>query len=90
MNWKQDAACLGLDSEIFMPSKLRGEGSKWSAKEALDICARCEVTEQCLDLSLHLGVYDGVWGGMTGTQRRKMRKQRTTGRRPGLDLPVSC
>lgn len=63
MEWKQDAACLGVDSDVFLNEE----------PEAKEICARCKVLTPCLVFALEGDEY-GVWGGTTRAERKKIRK----------------
>jgi len=68
--WRSKAACQGLDPEIFYP--LDDE----EAEEAKGICAVCTVRESCLEHALGHREKDGVWGGATERERRRMIRQR--------------
>ena len=66
--WRSQAACRGLDPELFFPKR----GERVGAAKA--VCARCPVCAECLELGLeeHLG----VWGGTTEYERRRIRQRR--------------
>jgi WhiB family redox-sensing transcriptional regulator len=68
--WQQFAACKGQDPDIFYP---RNEEEAAVAKR---ICARCVVSEACLQHAIANGERDGVWGGASGRERRRMLRQR--------------
>ncbi len=68
--WRQHAACRGVDPDIFYPV------SEEDAEEAKAICAACAVHEKCLDFALGNRERDGVWGGATEKERRRMIRQR--------------
>jgi WhiB family transcriptional regulator, redox-sensing transcriptional regulator len=68
--WRSKAACQGLDPEIFYP--LDDEESH----EAKAVCATCSVREACLEHALGHREKDGVWGGATERERRRMIRQR--------------
>lgn len=70
MSWRARSACLGVDAELFFPS--RGDTDGIAA--ALAVCAGCEVVELCLADGIEQK--DGVLGGTTGAQRRKLRAER--------------
>lgn len=73
MTWRLQAACLGLDGDIFFP----GQGQ--TGREAKQICAECSVIQPCLDYAISTGSHDGVWGGLTDKERiRYARKRRRT------------
>lgn len=68
--WRQKAACQGLDPEIFYPP------SEEEAEEARAICAQCPVRQLCLEHALTHRERDGVWGGRTERERRRLLRQR--------------
>ncbi|HVL28940.1 MAG TPA: WhiB family transcriptional regulator [Acidimicrobiales bacterium] len=70
MAWRDQAACRGLDTDVFFP--LTDE----EAGEAKAVCATCPVRELCLEYALVTRQDDGVWGGLTETERRRLRRRR--------------
>ncbi len=69
-DWRRDAACRDLDTDIFFPV------TDEEAGPAREICASCPVREQCLEFALATRQDDGVWGGLTETERRRLRRRR--------------
>ena len=69
LDWKLDAACKDLDTDLFFPD------SEANAGPALEVCASCPVRQQCLDFALLTRQDDGVWGGRTESERRRLRRQ---------------
>lgn len=67
--WKADAACLDLDTDIFFPE------SESKAAQALSICSICPVRDECLDFALRTRQHDGIWGGLTETERRRLARR---------------
>jgi WhiB family redox-sensing transcriptional regulator len=70
LSWRNRAACKGVDPDIFYPA------SDEEAEEAKSICAQCPVREACLEYALANRERDGVWGGATERERRRMIRQR--------------
>jgi WhiB family redox-sensing transcriptional regulator len=76
-DWIARGACNGMTethgaervSKLFFPT--RGEGTR----RAKEICAGCEVREECLEFALVSGERFGVWGGKSERERRPMRRQ---------------
>ena len=68
--WRQAAACRGVDPDIFYPV------TDEEAEEARSICQGCAVVEGCLEWALVTRERDGVWGGATERERRRMIRQR--------------
>lgn len=71
-DWRGDAACRGLDPELFFPEGSAGP-ALLEVREAKVVCARCPVRAQCLDFAMRAGVAFGIWGGATERERRTMR-----------------
>jgi len=69
LDWKSDAACRGIDTGIFFPD------SEADAGIALEVCATCPVRQACLDFALRTRQDDGIWGGHTEAERRRMRRR---------------
>jgi len=68
--WRVHAACAGLDPDVFYPV------NDEAAEEAKAVCAECPVREPCLEYALGRRERDGVWGGATERERRRMIRQR--------------
>jgi len=68
--WRSKGACQGLDAEIFYPE------NEDHAEFALSVCGQCAVRIACLDYALDTREQQGVWGGATARDRRKMLRQR--------------
>lgn len=69
-NWQDLALCAETDPEAFFPEK------GGSVREALKVCAHCDVTAECLADALDRGERYGVRGGTSEHQRRKMMPRR--------------
>jgi WhiB family redox-sensing transcriptional regulator len=70
LSWRQRGACRGLDPAIFYPPTDE-EGT-----EAKAVCAGCAVREACLEFALETREAEGIWGGTTGRERRRILRQR--------------
>lgn len=80
--WRDDAACLGEDPELFFSSGNTGRALV-QAEKAKAVCRRCEVVDQCAGEAAEFG----VWGALTEDERlaayRKARRlARKNGERP--------
>ncbi|MGI8758671.1 MAG: WhiB family transcriptional regulator [Acidimicrobiales bacterium] len=69
--WRQHGACRGIDPDIFYPIDDDDE-----AEGAKEVCAQCQVRQACLEFALATHERDGVWGGATERERRRMIRQR--------------
>jgi len=65
-----DAACRDADTDVFFPV------SESQADQAKAICAACPVREACLEYALETRPGDGVWGGLTPTERHRLIRRR--------------
>jgi WhiB family redox-sensing transcriptional regulator len=70
LTWRQHSACRGLDPEIFYPN------TDEEAAAAKAVCGQCVVREMCLEHALGSRERDGVWGGATEKERRRIIRQR--------------
>ncbi len=68
--WRKRAACNGLDPHTFYPDP-DDEGL-----EAKAVCEVCPVREPCLEHALSYREKEGVWGGATEKERRRIIRQR--------------
>lgn len=68
--WRANAACRGLDPSIFYP--LTDE----EAEQAKSVCDACPVQASCLEHALGIREKEGVWGGRTERERRRIIRQR--------------
>jgi WhiB family redox-sensing transcriptional regulator len=69
-HWRQYARCLGADPDLFYPP------SDEAAEPAKAICAMCPVREPCLEHAIIAREKEGVWGGLTDRERRRLIRQR--------------
>ena len=70
LSWRQRAGCRGVDPDVFYPS------TDEEAAAAKAICNQCPVQQPCLEYALSQRERDGVWGGATERERRRMIRQR--------------
>jgi WhiB family redox-sensing transcriptional regulator len=68
--WRKQAACRGIDPEVFYPE------TDEQAEEAKAVCATCPVRQACLEHALAHREREGVWGGTTERERRRIHRQR--------------
>lgn len=68
VDWRSEGLCLRHDPELFFPNAAEDPAP------ALAICRTCPVAGPCLAAALEAGECDGVWGGTTPDERRRMRQ----------------
>jgi WhiB family redox-sensing transcriptional regulator len=69
--WRRQAACRGLDPEIFYPALDDDD-----VADAKAVCLNCGVQQTCLEWALQVREKEGVWGGATEKERRRILRQR--------------
>jgi WhiB family transcriptional regulator, redox-sensing transcriptional regulator len=68
--WMAHALCRGTNPDRYFPSD--GVG----VEAVQRICVDCPVRVDCLEYALRHGIDQGVWGGASERQRRRIRRQR--------------
>ncbi|OCH81784.1 WhiB family transcriptional regulator [Gordonia sp. UCD-TK1] len=68
--WHHRALCPQVSPDFFHPEK--GE----SAVPAKTVCTLCPVSAECLQWALDNGEKDGIYGGTTPHERRRISKER--------------
>lgn len=100
-DWRQRAACRGVNPELFFPKRGADRRSvDHRASIARAVCALCPVRLACLAVAL--GAEDthglplprpsqlaGIWGGTNERERRVLRRQIAAGR-PMADVVRSA
>jgi len=74
MNWRDEAACLHQDPELFFPIGTTGP-AVGQVERAKQVCAGCDVRNDCLQWALAAGVDHGVWGGLDDLERRALKRR---------------
>jgi WhiB family redox-sensing transcriptional regulator len=74
VTWRDSAACLDVGPELFFPI-----GNAYPAllqiEEAKVVCRDCVVAETCLRWAIDARQDTGVWGGMSGDERRALKRR---------------
>jgi WhiB family redox-sensing transcriptional regulator len=81
--WQGHSLCKEVDPELFfLDHNLRKGQKKKKEDTAIAICKACPVMQQCLEHSLRVPEFYGVWGGMGADERLALlRKQGFTATR---------
>ena len=70
MVWRELGACRGLDPGLFFPDEDE------EATTAKSVCEQCAVRLVCLEHALASREKQGVWGGATERERRRIIRYR--------------
>jgi WhiB family transcriptional regulator, redox-sensing transcriptional regulator len=70
--WRDQARCRGMDPQVFHPP----EDDESAEEAAKAICEICPVREPCLEYAISTREKEGVWGGLTARERRRLIRQR--------------
>ena len=80
MDWRENAACLTADPELFFPVGNTGPAVD-QIERAKAVCARCTVTDMCLQYAMNSNQDHGVWGGLSEDERRALKRRAARARR---------
>lgn len=69
--WMSRAVCAQVGPDLWFSEK----GSNQFTSNVKAVCAGCPVRSQCLEYAIANGETDGVWGGLTVKERRKLRRE---------------
>ncbi|HEY0717283.1 MAG TPA: WhiB family transcriptional regulator [Streptosporangiaceae bacterium] len=69
----EQSACRTVEPDLFFPISGKGR-SQSDAARARRICQSCPVRAACLDYALATHQSDGIWGGLTTDERRRLPK----------------
>lgn len=70
LSWKSEGACRWVEPELFYPI------NDAEAGPAKLVCATCCVQERCGEYAISAREFEGVWGGLTGSERRALHRSR--------------
>jgi WhiB family redox-sensing transcriptional regulator len=74
-SWEAWAACRHVPAGLFYRDRVHAEGARAQRareEQAKRICAGCLVRAECLEYALRVDERLGVWGGLTGAERRQL------------------
>ena len=74
MDWRDQAACLTVDPELFFRVGKTGPALA-QIEEAKAVCATCQVVDVCLKWALDNNQDAGVWGGTSEDERRSLKRR---------------
>ena len=63
-----EARCTETDPELWFPEL----DSLWRVAQAKNICGKCPVKQECLEYALVNKFKDGIWGGLSPTERHRL------------------
>lgn len=71
-NWETQGLCRvgGYDPDLWFPSPTEFSLVKLAQK----VCYRCPVIMECRSTAIARGERNGIWGGLTEAQRKRIRK----------------
>lgn len=69
MSWLDGALCAEVGGDLFFPEEPVSQHNYAAARR---ICGACPVRVQCLQFALDEHIGEGMFGGLTPHERRKM------------------
>lgn len=72
--WSDGAACRGIENLLFFsPDSMESKEARLRReRQAKQLCAECEVRDECLSTALAQRESYGIWGGLTEVERRAL------------------
>jgi WhiB family redox-sensing transcriptional regulator len=72
-NWEVEGLCRtgSYDPDLWFPNPAESSLVRLAQK----VCYRCPVIVECRSMALARGERNGIWGGLTEAQRKRMKKQ---------------
>jgi WhiB family redox-sensing transcriptional regulator len=70
--WKNDAACKGVERSVFFPTI----GYNQHSKHAIKICKTCPVKKRCAEFAINNNISNGIWGGLNPNQRQQLKRSK--------------
>jgi WhiB family redox-sensing transcriptional regulator len=87
MTWRDRAACLAVDPELFFPIG-NSDPALRQIEEAKAVCRRCEVVETWLSWAMESRQDNGGWGGLSADERRALKRRNARARRTDPATPI--
>jgi WhiB family redox-sensing transcriptional regulator len=75
-SWRDNAACKGVDVEVFFLSRDEPSKAAERMKAARAYCDVCVVQQRCLNYAINNSIRDGIYGGMTPKQRWSLKREK--------------
>jgi WhiB family transcriptional regulator, redox-sensing transcriptional regulator len=69
--WMEDAPCLGTPTDAFFPNS-----DNHITPDAARLCRTCPHQPDCLNYAIDNGIWHGIWGGHSPTQRQDIARGR--------------
>jgi Transcription factor WhiB. len=82
MTWRNRAACLKENPELFFPTG-NSDPAFHQIEKAKAVCCRCPVVDTCLRWAMESGQDAGVWGGLSDYERRALKRRNARAGRRG-------
>ena len=82
LDWQDSAACREHSNLLFFGEEGESELEKQAREaRAKGVCARCPVTDPCLEFAMETNQKYGIWGGLTDKERASLKRRRARARR---------
>lgn len=70
--WRDDASCKKMgNTKFFQTPHNHNKKAIAIIREVKAICGSCLVQKNCLDFAVKNEIKDGIWGGMTASERKQ-------------------
>jgi WhiB family transcriptional regulator, redox-sensing transcriptional regulator len=86
MTWRDHAACLDENPELFFPIG-NADPAFHQIAQAKVVCRSCEVVQTCLSWAIDSRQDAGVWGGLSEDERHALKPRNARAHRAGRVTP---
>jgi len=87
MTWRDHAACLEENPELFFPIG-NADPAFHQIEQAKVVCRHCEVAQTCLSWAIDSRQDAGVWGGLSEDERHALKRRNARAHRAGRVTPI--
>lgn len=70
-SWRDQAACSGMDPEVFFNASGTNRSDVLRLRKALKACGKCPVTSECLEFAKANDIKEGIYGGSRWVKNKK-------------------
>jgi len=67
--------CIDEDPNLFFPEYYN---DLEAVEKAKTICGNCWIKDECLEYAMQTSNLDGIWGGTTPRDRKRLRQSKTS------------
>jgi WhiB family redox-sensing transcriptional regulator len=79
MDQHGELPCHNYPDAFFHDENNDSAGLRWNYKIAKSLCADCPIRLECLEYAVAVDEQYGVWGGLSPSERRQLKRNKRKG-----------